>query len=173
MRQIRRDLRKNRRSKLLAVLVLMIFLSACGGSKQFEAYNTIEANSWQEEAVQTFSFEITEQQQPLDLFFTIKNGLEYPYHNLYVKYRLVKKDEDKDQLVAEDLVEFILFNPKTGAPLGSGSSGWYDQEFPLKKSYQFDAAGQYEIQFQQYMRKGSLNDVATVGFAFDSPKEQQ
>lgn len=172
MQQIRRNLQRSLRSRLVGILVLLTILSACGNNKQFEAYHTIEANSWKEDAVQTFVFDITDQNQPLDLYFTIKNGLEYPFHNLYVKYRLVKKNEDKDLLIAEGLEEFILFNPKTGKPLGSGSSGWYDQEIPLKKSFKFDAEGRYEIQFQQYMRKGSLNDVAAVGFAFDLPKEK-
>ena len=172
MQIIKRNLIKSRISNLILLVGMLCILSACGGNKMFEAYNTIEANSWEENAIQTLAIEITDQSKPLDLYFTIKNGLDYPYHNLYVKYRLVQNNEEKVTLITEGLEEFILFDPKTGAPYGSGSSGWFDQEFMLKNNFQFDESGKYEIQFQQYMRKGSLNEVAAVGFAFDSPNPE-
>ncbi len=41
------------------------------------------------------------------------------------------------------------------------------------KNFEFEKSGNYTIHFQQYMRKGSLDDVATVGFAFDVPQREQ
>ncbi len=99
MRQITKRLRKNKRSNLIA-LSLVLLMSACGSSKMFEAYNTLDGNAWGENAVQSFEFEIADESKTLDLYFTIKNGLAYPYHNLYVKYRLLRKEGENEQLVS-------------------------------------------------------------------------
>lgn len=173
MQQIIRNLITSKASSLIAIFGLLLLVTACGSSKMYESYNNLEANSWSEEAIQSYSFEIADSSKPYDLYFTIKNGLGYPFHNLYVKYQVIQKEGDQKNIISEGLEEFTLFNPKTGEPYGSGSSGWYDHEFIFESEFQFEKTGTYEVQFQQYMRKESLAEIATVGFAFDVYKSKK
>lgn len=165
MQQIRKRNIIEKASGNIVVLLTLLILASCGNNKLVDSYETMPDNQWAEESVAAFSFEITETANTYDVYFTIKNGIDYPFHNLYVDYQVLRIDGETETVVEKGLKEYMLFDPKTGKPYGSGSSGWYDHEFLIDSNYRFDEAGSYEIRFQQYMRKESLISVATVGFA--------
>jgi len=153
------------RLPLVQLMLLLLFLTACGGSKVYESYTELNGNTWPEDAIERYQFEVTDTSTPYNLYFTIKNGLDYPFHNIYVDFKLVEIVDGKEKVITKALKEYMLFNPRSGEPYGSGSSGWYDHELLLQGAYTFQNSGTYEIRLQQYMRKESLNEVATIGFA--------
>ncbi|MEL7147141.1 MAG: gliding motility lipoprotein GldH [Bacteroidota bacterium] len=164
------QIRKNnslvsRKTTSFCSLLLCIILASCGGGKLIEDYQPLTDNEWRAADVRSFAFSIEDNSQGYDLFFTVKNGLDYPFHNLYVDYKLYAVQNEQDSLITTDLQECLLFDAKTGVPQGSGNSGWYSHEFLILKNHQFSKPGTYEIRFQQYMRRDALKEVASVGFA--------
>lgn len=159
--------RKNRRKTSYLIILLVLVLTSCGDDKMLESYHALSDSEWQENDVQRFTFDIEDTSTRYDLYFTIKNGLKYPFHNLYVDFKLYYKGSSSDSLIAKGRPNFFLFDPKTGTPMGSGNSGWYSHEFSVLANQVFEQPGTYEIRFQQYMRNESLAEVANVGFALD------
>ena len=53
----------------------------------------------------------------------VRNKNSYAFNNLYVKYELFHEDS----LIKTDLTEVILFEPKTGKPLGTGMGSTFDR----------------------------------------------
>ena len=176
MQRIRKRLIRTttgKRGSKLALLLTVMILASCGNNKLVESYTTMIDNQWKESEIQRFSFEIADSVKNYDLFFTIKNNMDYPYYNIYLDYQLVKIEGEEEEVIKKELKEFILFDKKSGKPFGSGSSGLYDHELSLETGYDFAGTGKYEVRFQQYMRKEALNGVAAVGFALADHKTDQ
>ncbi len=149
-----------------------LFLGACSSGNLYEDYKSLSGNSWGADSVKSFEFEIKETKSSYDLFFTIKNELDYSHYNIFIDYKLFSVENGEELLLDKGLKEFILFNPKSGKPLGSGSSGWYNHEFIVKEKQYFEHTGNYVIRFQQYMRVESLKHVAAVGFLLKNSESE-
>ena len=155
---------KSKNLNSIYVLLLGMLLASCGSNKLVEDYQALTDNEWRANDIRSFRFNIEDPNVSYDLYFTVKNGLDYPFHNLYVDYKLYAIEDDADALITTDLEECLLFDVKTGVPAGDGNSGWYNHEFLMLENHRFAKAGTYEIRFQQYMRREVLTAVASVGF---------
>ncbi|MCR9251916.1 MAG: gliding motility lipoprotein GldH [bacterium] len=147
----------------LGLLLVSAFISitSCGGpDKVFEDYSNIVKESWHQDSLVSFDINIDQVEQPLNLGVTLRYGLTYAYTNVYINYRVTKED---GTLVKSELEEVVLFDPKTGKPLGSGMSDVFDIESNFLESYNFPEAGKYAVSFQQYMRVEELPDIVSVG----------
>jgi len=65
--------------------------------------------------------------------------------------------------LSASLHELLLLDPKTGKPLGSGSSDTYDLQAPALKGVRFPKVGTYKLKLTQYMRRDPLPQVLAVG----------
>jgi gliding motility-associated lipoprotein GldH len=61
------------------------------------------------------------------------------------------------------LAEVILFESKTGKPLGTGMGSTFDRNFDLIKSYYFNTSGHYKMRLTQFMRIDTLQDIDQIG----------
>lgn len=143
--------------KLLILILMAISFSGCDRNKVYEADISFEEKTWDMNKIPAFSFEL-EHTKTVDIFFKMRNDLDYPFQNLYVQYTFRKQ---KGNELKKDLVNLSLFNAKTGVPLGKGSSVFQNRAILLTS--QTLAAGSYEVELAQYMRNEALNGVYSIG----------
>lgn len=147
------------RLSLLFVLVLFYF-SSCDSSRLYEENKDINSY-WLSDSIASFNFDISDNTLDYNVFFSVRNGVDFPHSNLYFKYFL------KDSLgatIESDLINFQLFNAKSGYPLGNGIGDMFEHQYELLTKYQLTNTGVYELSFQQYMRYDSLPEIYSVGF---------
>ncbi len=152
------------RIKLLGQIALFCLwatlLSACSSSGGQEVFRTFEKQQWHSDSVVVFRFDVQETAQPHTLFAYVRNALEYPYYNLYLKYEVL---DSQGAIVRASLEEIYLLHPQTGEPLGKGSGGIFTLEVPLARDVRFEAVGQYELRIRQYMRLETLPGLHALG----------
>lgn len=148
-------------SKVMRALLIGIGISmtACDVYRVFEDNTVMENAYWKADSVVTYSFQV-DAGLPYDLFFNVRNGVDYPHANIYVSYELT---DSLGNSLASELRNFQLFHAKSGYPLGSGRN-IFEHQFPLIERYAFMHDGTYNIRFQQYMRYDSLPEVYSAGF---------
>ena len=124
--------------------------------------NQIDLNKgeWNYEKNLQFEFQIEDTSETYNLIYLIRNGLDYPYYNLYLRYTL--KDSVGNN-IDQRLQELILMDKKTGKPLGRGFGDKYDHQFVSLRNYKFENLGKYYLYIDHYMRKENLPEIYSVG----------
>lgn len=148
--------------------LLVICLAGCDRTRVYEEYADLPSAIWLEDSVKIFKFQIEADSQPYNLYANFTSKIEYPYYNLYYQYSL------KDSLgrtVKSGLLNAILFDAKTGEPLGSGIGDIFDQRTPIIENYHFPTPGSYSITLQQYMRTDTLPGIRSVGLRVEASVE--
>src|SRR5690606_32956947 len=90
-----------------------------------------------------------------------RNSLEYPFSRIFLNYTLA---DSTGKTLNSKMVSQFLFEEKTGAPFGeSGLGDIYHHRIPLETAFQFPRQGKYQVTFEQYMRRDTLEGVLAVG----------
>ena len=130
-------------------------------SRVYEYNVDFKDRAWKVEEVPEFSFTITDTRQKYNLYYNIRNSLDYPYSRLFVTCSM--QDSTGSEL-SRKLVSAYLFDEKTGRPAGSSGLGdIYDHRFALLKDYEFRANGKYRVRLEQFMRTDTLKGILSVG----------
>lgn len=148
---------------VLISIISIFYLSACDTNTVHQDNKDI-SSYWLADSTANFRFDIEDQSTDYNLYFSVRNGVEFPHSNLYFKYFL--KDSTGNTLESE-LVNFQLFHPKSGYPLGNGIGDIFEHQYELLTKYTFEDAGEYELSFQQYMRYDSLPEILSVGYRIE------
>lgn len=146
--------------KHLLVAATLIMLISCDSGRVYEENKDFESAFWQKDSVPAFKFEIEDASVSYNILINIRNGFEYPFYNLYYQYEL------KDSLghaIGKEMQEILLFDAKTGEPLGSGLGDLFDHQQPVLSNYQFPFEGDYTIEFTHFMRADTLPLIVSVG----------
>lgn len=103
-------------NKFIILLGLITFVSSCTDkSIVYEDNVILGKESWNRKTPQKFSFEVSDTTIDHELSYIIRNIHNYPYSNLYLKYTLTDNEE---QIVSSNFQDVLLYNPKSGDPLG-------------------------------------------------------
>jgi len=146
--------------RILPVLALLALIS-CDQSRIYEQNVDFKEKSWVVSEQPRFEFEIKDHTRNYNLYYTVRNSLNFPFSRMFVTYTL--QDSTGNNLKKELVSEF-LFDQKTGEPFGSSGIGdLYDHRFPLLKNYHFDRPGKYAITLEQFNRRDTLEGVLAVG----------
>lgn len=145
---------------LYLTIALALALCACKNDAVFEDQADFENGIWREGNPVSFQFKIADASKPYTMDMHIRSSQEYTYHNLYFRYYLKNAQGD---ILQESLENRLLFDSKTGEPLGAGIGSIKELTFPLIESYTFADTGWYEIEFRQYMRIAELEGIWSVG----------
>jgi gliding motility-associated lipoprotein GldH len=114
-----------------------------------------------------FNFEIDSIELPYQIKLNVRNTMDYPYRNLYIKYQL----EDSTSLMEDKLLNLKLFEAKTGKPYGDHQSDIYSHQLILQDSVYFHKKGNYKIELKQYMREKELVGIVSAGIRIEQIKE--
>lgn len=146
--------------RLVLAVVLFNFLISCDDARVYEENLDVANKIWIADSAKTFQFNIKDADKRYNLYFNLRNTVAYPYENIYVTYTL---RDTLDNQLKKELVNFHLFDPKTGEPFGSGLGDVFDHQLPILNNYKFDHTGPYVFHLQQYMRMDSLPEIISAG----------
>lgn len=138
---------------------LLMLLTACDPGRVYEQNTNLPENSWAIDNEPEFKFDIKEPGQ-YDIFVNVRYNLQYEFYNLYLQHKLLAPDGKQ---LSGKLHEVVLMDPKTGKPLGKGSSDIFDLQQPLLENVTFTKPGTYTIRLTQYMRRDPLPYIQAVG----------
>jgi gliding motility-associated lipoprotein GldH len=143
-----------------ATLLILTLLTACDQPRVYEQNIDIANKIWIADSLLSFQFDPKDISKNYNLYFNIRNTAAYPFENIYVTYYL--KDTLGNEL-KKKLINYNLFDPKTGKPFGSGLGDVFDHQFLILENYKFERPGPYVFQLQQYMRRDSLPEIMSAG----------
>lgn len=146
-------------AKWIAGSVLLL-CSLCKGNSLYTAQTKLIGNKWERESTCTFNVPIQDTTQAYDVYLIVQYMPDFPYQNLHITYQL--KDE-QGNLMRTALSHHLLFDSKTGHPLGKGWGKKKCLRVPLITNYHFETPGKYSLTFVQFMRTAQLPGVASIG----------
>ncbi len=140
----------------------MLWLGSCNSDRIYEENVDLQNKTWLASDSVQFSFRIEEPHKKYDIFYNVRNTVAYPYQNLYIHYYL--KNHQGDTL-NNDLMNIVLFDPKTGEPFGNGLGDIFSHQYRIIPEFQFPDTGAYSLQLKQFMRRDSLPELLSIGIS--------
>lgn len=154
---------------LVVIIALMFTIVACDDNRVYDDYIDFEDGQWLVQYKPSFEFEISDTQQQYNVYANIRNASSYPESRFFFQYVL----HDSLQVLNKKLESMYLFDHKTGKPFGSSGLGdIYDHELLLLKDYSFKQAGKYSVEFEQFMRKDTLQGILAVGLRVEQVERE-
>ena len=151
------------------LIISSVFFLSCSGSPEYIETKDLENSIWLWNNSLNFEFEIEDASAGYDISYFIRSSANYSYQNLYIQHF----GEDSAGLVLEKkLNNLILFDPKSGKPLGDGIGDINDVKKKFLTNYQFPYSGNFQIRFDQFMRQDSLQDILSVGIIIEKSQAE-
>ena len=143
-------------------------LLACDSNAIHKDLVEFDNYEWAADDIKSFDFEIKDNTQPYQLNYLLRNAINYPFYNIYLKTWL--RDSTGKELKS-GMEEVILFDEKTGKPFGDGLGDLFDQRVTASqyKNFKFPYAGKYTFEMQQNMRPDPLVGILSIGFEIVNP----
>lgn len=152
---------------LFSIICLTFLFISCTEERYYEENYDFKDRIWNMEETAEFNFEIDSIELPYQIKLNVRNTMEYPFRNLYIKYQL----KDSTYLMEDKLLNLKLFEAKTGKPYGDHQSDIYSHQLILQDSVYFHEKGNYKIELKQYMREIELEGIISVGIRIEQIKE--
>ncbi|HEV7347442.1 gliding motility lipoprotein GldH [Telluribacter sp.] len=150
---------------IAGVVTLCLWLTGCNDPNTvYKAYEDIDDGLWYVNNTPTFKIEITDSTQRYNLYYLVRNGLQYPYYNLYLTRKITGPD---GQVLSARLEELYLSNETTGKPYGSGLGDLFDHKIPFLQNYRFPRTGTYTLTIEQSMRQNPLPFILGIGVSVE------
>lgn len=150
--------------------IILITLASCDESRIFEKNEDLENKVWIADSSVSFRFDIPDLRERYNLYFNVRNTSAYPYENIYIKYQL---SDTLNNVLKNELVNYNLFDPKTGEPYGSGLGDVFDHQLLLLKDFKFERPGPFVFEMRQYMRMDSLPELLSAGMKVELVKTKE
>lgn len=145
------------------ILVLAICILACSDSKVYDRFIDLPETGWAVQQRIDFDLTIPSDTIAYDGFGRVRNESDYNWSRLFIQYVLL---DSVGKVMDDRLLEFMLFDPKTGKAYGkSGLGDIYDHELKIFEKYKFPARGKYKVRLTQMMRTDTLTGIHAVGVA--------
>jgi gliding motility-associated lipoprotein GldH len=157
----------NTKNFFLAI-VLMVIITACDQNKIYDTYVDLEDSIWHQDTLTSYNFSIEDAALDYDISYNIRYAEVYPYYNIYVKYYL---EDSMSTIIQSELQEIILFDKKSGTPLGDGLGDIFDRQVLIFENFKFPADGNYTFKIKQFMRTENLPGIMSFGLRIDKPEE--
>lgn len=150
--------------KFLGLLVFVLFIG-CGSSSEDIIMNPVNGK-WNKKTVQKYNVNISDNQNPKNIIFVVRNNDSYPYSNI----RFIVDFKDLHTKKSEvDTLNYILAKPN-GEWLGTGFGDTKETLFLYKVNYKFPKNGKYEINVKQAMRNDNLPGIEDLGIKVETAK---
>lgn len=155
--------------KKILFSLLFISLISCDSNRVFDAYESVENNTWLENEVVNFDFEIQDTISRNNVFINIRNNKEYEFSNLF----LITKIGFPNGTKVIDTLEYEMTD-KLGNYLGSGYTDVKQNKLFLKENVRFLEQGNYQFSVEHAMRKNgniqgldSLKGITDIGLRIE------
>lgn len=155
-----------RASKSIFFIAIVCFCLSCDSNAIYKSYVDMKDTNWYVKNVPAFTFEVKDETIPYNIYLLVRNASQYPYNNLYVTRYIYGPD---GKILSNRLEEVMLFNEKTGKPLGEGLGDIYDNKVISSRNFMFPKKGKYTIKLKQYMRQDPLPYVMSIGVSVEKP----
>ena len=144
-----------------SLVALFLLLGSCDSERVFEDNVEFSDRAWKVTEEPRFNFIIPDTSRRYNLYYNVRNSLDYPYARIFVTYHLY--DSNGSEL-AKKLLFNDLFDQKTGRPFGdSGLGDLYDHRFTILEKRKLNYKGKYSIKLDQLNRQDTLKGVVAVG----------
>jgi len=150
----------------ISTFALVMLFSSCGDAAVFfEENKEISNQSWSQEDIITFEFDIDDTVQRYDFFLNLRTTTSYEFSNIYIFTELVSPT-----LIAKDTIGPLLAE-QTGRWLGEESGSMVENNIWFMTNVRFTETGHYKILFEQGMRKKELAEIVNIGLTIKKVKD--
>lgn len=149
---------------LFATFCFVILLTGCDKNVVYKAYEDIDDGQWFIKNTPSFKVEIKDDTQLYNVFYLVRNTLQYPYYNLYLTRKITGPDST---VMSTTLQEVFISNETTGKPFGKGLGDLFDHKIPFLTNYKFPKSGTYTFTLSQSMRQNPLPFVMGIGISVE------
>jgi len=146
-----------------ALLFISFLIIGCDTTRVFEENMPITEGVWNVAEAVSFAVEIKETEKAKNIYFNLRNNLNYKYSNLYVLSELTLPNGKTEK----DTLEFILCD-RSGKWLGTTSGGLVTHQIMFQRKVQFPKAGNYSFMFMQVMRDEDLKGIKEIGLRIEN-----
>lgn len=147
---------------LATIAIVMVFAMGCNPNLEYEKYSEISEGTWHKDSLVVFDVPVTDTIQQYNLFFNVRNNIDYGYSNLWLFVEI----EQPDGTSLTDKFELALAAP-SGKWLGKGFGGLKTREAIYKRNVFFPVSGEYKIKVSQGMREDNLSGIRDVGLRIE------
>lgn len=157
--------------RIAAYLLLGIMaLTSCDENRVYEKNHDFPERHWLVGEKPEFEFLITNTDVRYNLYCNVRNEVSYPYARLFYTWHLTDSTGNEMRTALDSQ---FLFDKKTGEPFGrSGLGDVYDHRFMLLENFEFRRPGKYKMQFEQFMRKDTLQGILAVGVRVERAEDK-
>ncbi len=144
---------------LLAVLMLLVILSACDKTRVYDRFKEIPDSTWHKDSIVVFEVPVDDTLQNHNLLIQIRNETNYRFSNLWLFIEITQPDGG----TVKDTFEVLLAEP-SGRWLGEGFGGLKTRQIIYRRDVYFTVPGIYTVAIQHGMREENLEGIHDVGF---------
>ncbi|SMD34404.1 gliding motility-associated lipoprotein GldH [Reichenbachiella faecimaris] len=156
--------------QLLVAVSISLSIVACNGNTVIDEQSDIQEGLWHLDSLVAFQFEIEDTTSSYQIQYNVRYAVNYPYYNLFLKYYL---EDSTGEILSSELQELILFDKKTGEPMGEGLGDLFDRGVPVFEDQKFSNPGAYTFKVKQFMRMEQLPGILSFGLKIQKPEESE
>lgn len=157
---------RNRLHIITAICCLFVGIIGCGKSAYFQDIFAPNEQVWTYDDMASFDFTITDTTSSYDMYLDVKHTHGYPFQNMYLK--IISTFPDGAEVSEQHSLEL---QEKNGEWMGECGSKSCELRFVLREGMRFDTPGDYNISFEQFTRRDSLEGVVSLGLVLDYKEE--
>lgn len=153
---------------ILVMASLALTMASCNSNIVIDEQSDIQEGLWHLDSLVAFEFDIEDTASIYQIQYNVRYAVNYPYYNLFLKYYL---EDSTGEILSSELQELILFDKKTGEPIGEGLGDLFDRTVPIFKDQKFSSTGQYSFKVKQFMRMEQLPGILSFGVKIEKPED--
>lgn len=147
---------------LCVAFTLLFSTLACTSEDGMKEIRDFNDYTWPINKPEVFEVNIKDISKPYTFRYIVRNAAGYPYYNLYLSQKLL---DPSGAVIKNTTDEIILFDVKTGKPLGDGLGDMFDHKriVPSLKKVVFTVPGKYKWILRHNMRPDVLPGILSIG----------
>ena len=158
-----------RPSIVVTHLFSALLIAGCDPARVYETNYDMKNGQWLLSDSLSFNITVPDTSKTYNVFLNIRNTIDFETARLFVQYQLA----DSTMVIRKRLVEYNLFDRKTGEPFGdSGLGNIYSHQILLEHGIRFHNNGSYAITLNHMMRSDTLAEIRSVGIRVEQVNPQ-
>ncbi len=147
---------------IFASIILFFSVIGCASEDGMKEIRDFDDYTWPINKAEVFEVNIKDISKPYTFKYILRNATGYPYYNLYLSQKLL---DPSGAVIKNTTDEIILFDVKTGKPLGDGLGDMFDHKkvVPSLKKVVFTVPGKYKWIIRHNMRPDLLVGILSIG----------